>query len=300
MLTTLGISSDIFLQGVPWLEAVTREGQGRRHWFNARLAKRKLHRLAAYDFFIVSDTLQSLRNAVSLAPVRAMGRPMLFYEVFYIGGSRTWLDQLPSDALNRFDAFLSVSGVQDVKPVQPDSMFVVGMDHAPVQPFLAQRQFTALLDFPREGYEADRELQQRAIQRANIPVTCLDGEYTFEQIEQIYSQTGIAFVAFPEAFGIPIVQLQRYGAYIGSPHREWVKRHALLPDLSAYYDVPEPAFTDNFVIYRDDQELADRLAQLHESAAPEKVQERLLQAQPFYCNGNTEQLRAALQYCNVI
>ena len=300
MLATLGVTTEVFLKGVPWLETVAREGQSLRDQFNAVLARGQLRQLAAYDFFVVSDTLQSLRDAVSLAPLRALGRPLLYYEVFYIGGSRTWLKKLPTDALDRFDGFLCVSGVQDIVPVSPEKMFVVGMDHAPSQPFLPRREFSALLDFPRKGYEADLEVQESAIERAGIPVTRLDGEYTFEQIERVYSQTGIAFVAFPEAFGVPIVQLQRYGAHIGSPHREWVKRHALLCDRSAYYETAEPAFTDNFVIYHSEQELVDRLVQLRETASPESARQRLLRTQPGYCSGNLEQLRAALQYCNVM
>jgi hypothetical protein len=295
MLTTLDIDHTVFLEGIGWLESWTRGPQGLRDRLHINQVKKNIQNIEKYDIIILVDTLQSLRDTVSLEPLRTLGKPVLLHSVFYLGGSAHWLERLPAAVLEKFDAFLNVSGIHDISPQQPEKYFPVGLNLSPAALPGSGREFVALLDFPREGYQRERDMQIRVLESLGVPVRVLDGEYSFDEIEQEYNRVSLAFVAFPEAFGVPIVQLQYAGAVIASPEAVWVKRHALLPSGSAWADVTGPAFTDNFLIYANEQDLHRRVAQLRDEWSPETVRQRLLDFQPAYVNGNVAELKRALE-----
>ena len=176
-----------------------------------------------------------------------------------------------------------------------DKVFPIGLDILPKQPFQPSRpEFTALLDFPREGYEEQRAVQDSALHRLGINTIRLQGEYTYEEIEKLYQQSSVAFVAFPEAFGVPIVQLQHYGSYISSPERSWIMRHALLPAGAAYFSEASPRFTENFCFYHDEEELIELLDKLRSTYDPSIVRSRFLNYQLEYSQGNLSKLWEAL------
>ncbi len=293
MLAGLGVSHTVHTDGIGWLEAFARPTGGLRAHLARRRARAALTALEGADLFVLCDTLQALRPAVDLAPLRAFGRPVLLHSVFYVGGSEHWLDRLPEGALDKYDAFLTVSGLHDVAPREPDRYQPIGLALDTARPVCRPREFMALLDFPREGYEAARAVQVRALERAGVPSIELEGEYSFDDIRALYDRVGLAFVAFPEAFGVPVVELQFAGALNASPDPLWVKRHALLPP-GGVFD-PAAEFSDNFVFYAGEDDLVRCLESRRDAWDPAQVRARLEECQPAFVRGDAARLAAVLE-----
>jgi len=296
MLVRLGIECDVYLHGITWLEAAANRTTSLRDRTRALLAKRQLARMAQYDIFILSDAMRAFSDAVNLQPIRALQKPILHYEVFYMGGSPYWLSRLPKDSLRKFDAYLVVSDIHQCAPIAPEKVFRVGLDLLPKQPFLSKRsEFIALLDFPRRDYEENRAIQENALRQLDITTITLNGEYSFKQIESAYQQSCVAFVSFHEAFGVPIAQLQHYGSYIASPDPAWIPRHALLPAGSVFDDDANPGFTDNFRFYRDENDLVGHLRELRDIYDAATVRSRFLGQQKEYAQGRIDRLWEAIR-----
>ncbi len=252
-------------------------------------AKRLLKTLEKYDVIVVCETVTFSHEVELIALLRGLGKPLFMYEVFFLGGCEYWLSRLPSESLNQFDEYLVVSGIHDSQPMMSEKAHVVGADISPICEFSPRRRFTVLMDFPRQGYEDERAVQESALRRLNIDPICLDGEYTFDQIEKTYRSVDLYFVAFPEAFGVPITQLQNYGCQIAAPSPRWVKRHALIPDGSVYADKDGHKFNDNFLIYEDEEGLIQGLKRAR-MASPLAVKTRFLSDYPHYASGRLDVL----------
>ena len=297
MLGRLGLQADVHLEGVGWLVRAGQGRGGRRQQLETWAARRRIESLRDYDLFVVADSLYPLNDDVDLTALRAHGKPVLMYEVFYAGGAKYWLDRLPRRVLDKFDGYLCVSGIHGCAPVGSRPIDVIGMDIRPCHPLPRQREreFSVLVDFPRQGYEAQRDEQMEALRRLGIRPVVLQGEYSFGEIESVYRTVSAAFVAFAEAFGLPIAQLQGYGAVILSPEKGWVMRHALLPDGSVFFETPDAPFSPNFCFYRDTDDLCRGLMQLRQDWDPAEVTSRFLQTHPAYSQGDLHALWQALR-----
>lgn len=300
MLTKLGVEFGYFPNALAQLEAMSERSASTRHRFKAIWADLQgiTHTLRSFDIIIVSDTIGILGRPQILRPLKQLDKPLLFYEVFAYQGAQFWRDKFGPTAHHVFDGLLTVSGIHDIEPLTDRPIFEIGLDITPQATFLAQRPLTAMIDFPREGYTAARQTQLEALQTLNIPILELRGEYTFSEIEAIYAQVGVAFVAFPEAFGLPIVQIQFQGGYIASPAASWVKRHSLLSNGHVYLeDSDRKSFSNNFLIYGSKDELIEQLISIKNNYDPWAVRQTILQQQPQYIHGNLNALCRALKSC---
>ena len=296
MLGRLGVRADIFLDGLEWLTTTGSGPSGMRQRLRALRAQRAIKSLAGYDLFIVSDTVDVFREEVDFSLLRRFGKPILMYEVFFVPGAKYWLERLPHAAFDKFDGYLSVSSIHGCAPVCDKPLDIIGLDLQPRHPYLARKPtFSILVDFPRKGYEEQREIQLEALRKLDIEPVLMEGEYTFDEIEHVYRAVSASFVSFPEAFGVPIVQLQQYGAYIFSPERMWVMRHALLDPGSVFFEVGQPAFTENFCFYEGLDDLCEQLATLRQIYDPMTVTSRFIAQQPTYSQGDPHALWSALQ-----
>jgi hypothetical protein len=294
MLHRVGAKPDCYLHGISWLEAIRQRHASRRHRALAALADVWVRYLRRYDLIVVSDTIGAARDPALLAPLRTLRKPIFLYEVFALNGSKHWLDRFPSTAVSLFDAFLVSSAIHDNPPVAGPPIFEVGLELLEPPTQTRDKPPLAMIDFPREGYEDDRRLQLDALADIGMPHFSLQGEYTFDQIVGEYERSAVAFLAFPEAFGVPIAQLQNQGSLIASPNRSWAKRHALLPAGSVFEaDAP---FTDNFIFYADCRDLAEQLEERTRELDPAAIAQRFREQQPQLAEGNLAELRRALQY----
>ena len=138
-------------------------------------------------------------------------------------------------------------------------------------------------------------MQLDVLTELGIPFKTLDGEYSFRDIDHIYSQSAVAFVAFPEAFGVPIVQLQRHGSMIASPHQSWVKRHAMRCLGHVYDEAGDVGmFTENFLHYPSAEKLKLRLHALRQTFDPGRVRATLSSEQAKFVEGDLDALSAAI------
>ena len=294
MLRRLDVQADCFLHGIGWLDTICNRQASRRHRLKAALADVWLQYLRRYDLIIVSDTVGLARDTALLALLRRLGKPLFFYEVFALAGSRHFLDRFPPDAVSQFDAYLVSSAIHDDTPVNGPPIFEIGLEllEAPTQ--RRERPALAMIDFERQGYERERAEQLAALRAVGMPDFSLQGEYSFSEIVTEYQRTSVAFLAFPEAFGVPIAQLQNQGALIASPQRHWAKRHALLPAGSVFQD--DAPFTENFIFYDGEQDLAQQLQARVAGADPAAVAQRFRTQQPHLAEGRLPALREALLY----
>ncbi|MDT8426997.1 MAG: hypothetical protein RQ733_13590 [Methyloprofundus sp.] len=295
MLNRIGVEHTIFYHGIEDLKTSAVKNAGFKLDLQAKIAKQKIKSWESYDLFIVCDNLDSLSPAVPIESLRLLGKPVLFHEVFYPGGSQYWMNQLSNDSLSRFDGYLTVSSLHDDPIVENKNVYSIGLDLSSCE-ILSKPDlpFTALLDFERKGYEKEREVQLNVLKHLNINTITLNKEYTFSEIEAIYNKANIYFVASPEAYGVPIAQLQFYGSAIASPYTAWVKRHAIRPDNSTCDNLSTGEFSDNFIFYSSESELTKKLMNLKNNYNAAKVKERFFQSQPEFCFGKPLDLWTAV------
>jgi hypothetical protein len=293
MLERLGLRAEIFHHGVSWLNAFANKNAGTIGRLKAFRASIEITRLSKFDLFVVCDTMGALFDRVSLDELRAFGKPILLYEVFYAGGSSYWKERIPEINYNKFDGYLVVSGIHDMPPVSDHKIFPIGMQLPLSRDYNNSRQGYALLDFERDGYEGDRKLQIEAIRLSGMTSCQLHGEYSFSAITSVYREASVYFVAFFEAFGVPIVELQYFGAYVAAPSKQWVMRHALLPSGSVF-DNNSARFSNNFIFYEDVEDLMEKLQDIRKNHNPNDVRSTLLREQPEFCHGDLHQLWKAM------
>ena len=298
MFSRIGVPADCHYSAIPDLFAIANAHASRRNrvsaaWSQVRQWARRLDR---YDLIVVSDTVGIIAKTGLLEPLKSLRRPLLHYEVFAYAGSRYFVRQYGPTAHHWFDAFLTVSGIHDDPPLEGPPIFENGMDLPNLAPLRFDRPFSALLDYPRPGYEAQREVQVDALKALNIPYETLAREYSFVEIDQVYSRSAVAFVAFPEAFGVPIVQLQRHGSVIASPNPHWVKRHALRPAGHVFDEAGDAKhFSENFVFYKSADELKQKLVTLRANFSPRAVASRFGLQHESFIHGRLDVLRLAVE-----
>ena len=298
MLARLGVSNQVFPQGMTWLNAIRNLNSGYGQRIKAAIAQSRLKQLADFDVIVVAGTVGVLKDLDLFTPVLALKKPVLHYQVFYLGGSPYWLEKVPSRALDCFDGFLGVSGIHDAEPIERDKFFHIGMDVFPQCAFAAKREFVALLDFPAPEYANERALHQRVLKKLNIPMIELKGDYTFKEIESLYNKVALYFVATPESFGVPVSQLQFYGGMVAAPSKQWVRRHAMLPTHSVFRDGDTPPFSGNFMFYENEQGLTDKILDLKKHYSATAVRWEWLRAQPHLFQGSLDNLWMAISKYN--
>jgi hypothetical protein len=295
MLKRSGAQADIYLNGISWLDAIKLRKASRRHRLVAAYAWAWLQSLRRYDAFVVSETIDVAGDAPLLEPLRALGKPIFLYEVFAFTGSKYWLDRVPPSAPSLFDGLLVASAIHDDPLIEGPPIFEIGLELLEPPTTVGAKPFTAMFDFARPGYESERELQAGAIAELGLPNFFLDGEYSFGEIAEEFDRAAVAFLAFPEAFGVPIAQLQQRGALIATPRPRWAKRHALLPPGSVYSET-DACFSENFILYSDKQDLKDQLRMARSRYRPDVVAQLFRQAQPHLSRGNLEEISRWLEF----
>lgn len=192
--------------------------------------------------------------------------------------------------LERFDHYLIVN-LHTPQPLDaakhPVTEIGCHLDDGSLYP--EQEEFRVLLDFPKEGKEAERAVQLQALKQTGIPYETLRGSYSIQEIRKIYRRSSAYFIAFQESFGFPVCELQGCGSLIFSPYRSWLYSHSMKEDIR------KPgfgSFTENFVLYQNDPDLlVEKLKQAALQHDAKQVRETFLRQQGHFFRGNPDALK---------
>jgi hypothetical protein len=232
--------------------------------------------------------IEQLRNRANV--------PIVLYDLTNLATLGPWINRIKNDypgggfGFERYDWYLSASVMSEFPmPEEYDAYSVIGMDlrDGSLRPEKS-REFIAVLDFAREGFEQEREIQKEALQATNTSYVMLDGPMSIEEIRSIYRKAHFFFLSFRESFGLPIVELQLCGSYICVPHRRWAPSHYVDKSI---HDRGEGNLSRNFLIYDNDKErLVTMINQVRSSYRAEAVVEELRIRQPHLFQGDLTEL----------
>ena len=264
-----------------------------------------MKRLAGFDAIIVVQHLRdAFRSTLQVEPLRLLlpDIPILLYDLTYlptVGRWGPWLNPAGKDAwgsapdlcrgLERYDWYLCVSQHNRLPmPTGPQPCSEIGIDLNDGSLFPEQGgSFRALIDFEREAFPEERQMQLEALQETGTEYTVLSGQYSIADIRAIYRTSSIYFIAHMESFGLPICEVQACGGLIMTPYADWCDAHK----LSASPD----GLPGNFVVYENDKEkLIQEINRLKQSSSPHTVLEKFKKTQGHFLTGNPDSLQSVL------
>jgi hypothetical protein len=285
----------------------------RLHGFVPWLLYRSLHWVSDYAFFaklrsfdaiVICECspLAFLKYSFDIRKLKARSgkKPVLLYEVYFLGNAPTVLDALmkrDQHLVNAYDWHLAVSKVTEIaqEPQKPWSQIGLYLRGTGLRPNVKQR-LLAVVDFEREGYEDIRKAQIEVLRELAIPYISLEKRYTIQEIREIYQEATFYFIQFPEAFGLPIAECLCCGCYILVPDSSW----AMSWRLNKNPQIHGPGvMADCFIVYNGVADLKDRMMALKEDydlkATPQKVFQSFREHYPTFYEGNLDSLRDLLR-----
>jgi hypothetical protein len=265
---------------------------------------RLLSSLKKFDVLILSECIPNAfwRNHYAIEKLRRMtGRPVMLYEVYYLGNAPTQIEKLKANdepLLERFDWHLSVSPVTEIRMPESTPWSCIGLDlsNAELKPTI-KKEIVALVDFPHPGYEHYRELQLKVLAELGIKTICLEGSYTIEEIRACYRQASIYFMQSSEAFGLPIAECFSCGAVVFTASSSWPMSWRL--DESPTVHGEGKLGEGLFYVYQGEEQLKSQLLQLIRSYDLSKtafeVFNRFVSIYPHYYYGRPSVLKQVLE-----
>lgn len=262
--------------------------------------KRDLHQ---YDAIIISECIpnafwKKLYNVEKLK--KALKKPILLYEVYYLGNAPTQqltLAQNGDYGLNRFDYHFSVAQITETKATPSPQWFPVGIyaKSWELKPLL-KKDFFAVVDFLQPGFENYRRMQIQVLEKLNISFIALEHQYSISEIRRVYERGVIYFVQWPEAFGLPILECLCCGNQIFTPSASWPMSWRLDYTSEANTATTLPSC---FTVYNDEEDLTCQLlafkSSYHYADTPKKIFDVFEQHYPDYYHGNDAVLQDALK-----
>lgn len=272
--------------------------------FNYISDRKILNRLKAMDAVIISECTPNgfWKRLYNIEKLKAIvKKPVLFYEVYYLGNAPTQIEVLQSNndpLLERYDGHIFVSPVTELRWQDKSNAFCIGLLARTwnLKPLPKQR-LVALVDFVQPGYEQFRIEQIQALQKAGIDYISLERRYSIEEIRNIYRDVSIFFVQFPEAFGLPILECLCTGAQIFTPDSAWPMSWRLdeSPEVHGKGILPEC-----FTVYDDEADLSHKLMLYKKNfdsvETPLQVNTIFKNYYPTFYDGNKAEIEKCLDF----
>lgn len=263
------------------------------------LNKKRTRELDKCDCIIIIQNCPRVFYKESLKRIdylrERFNKPIVNYDLHYLP-NQGWYGMIKkrnSDnyGLERFDWYLIASIVTEYAlPIEIPKIYSnIGFNIKDNTLYPEQKEFIALLDFERPGYEIERSIQVTALKNTKTKYIELNGRYTTEEIRSIYRKSSIYFLAFRESFGLPILELQHCGSYIFTPYKEWAPAHFLNKNiyLSGYGDLGE-----NFFVYENDLSKLEKLiVKIKKEYNAQKVIDNFKRDYPFYYQYNKQEFQ---------
>ena len=246
------------------------------------------------DAVVISDCIPNgfwkrLYNVEKLKKITR--KPVLFYEVFYLGNAPTQIERLQKNKdplMERYDAHFFVSNVTEIKTATPSNAFCIGLMAKTwnLKP-LPKKELVALVDFAQPGYEKYREVQITQLEKAGIRYISLEKRYSLNEIRDIYRDASIYFMQSFEAFGLPILECLCTGAQIFTPHSAWPMSWRLDEEPQVHGEGTLPGC---FTVYENEEGLAHQLEKFkknyHWSETPQKIFDCFIEHYPTFYYGD--------------
>jgi hypothetical protein len=228
-------------------------------------------------------------------------KPVLLYEVFYLGNAPTQIEALKKNNdpfLERYNAHLFISPVTEIREGNTPNSYCIGLmaNAWNLQP-LQKKELIALVDFAQTGYETYRQAQIEQLNKAGIRFISLERRYSIDEIRDIYRQVSIYFMQSYEAFGLPILECLCTGAQIFTPHSGWPMSWRLDEDPKVHSAGILPGC---FTVYNGEDDLYKKLQAFKNnfSAAetPLRVFDIFKKHYPAFYEGNEQELKRCIDY----
>jgi hypothetical protein len=274
----------------------------RKKFFHFLSDWRLLNKLKSFDAIIVSECSPNgfWRDHYQVEKLRSvLNLPVLYYEVYYLGNAPTQLEKLikAGDAtFERYNWHLAVSNVTEVKVKEKEAWSCIGLDltSSGLYP-TSKKEFIALVDFQRKGYEHFNEEQLLVLNELGIKTVQLTGNYTLDEIRNLYKAATFFFIQFPEAFGLPIAECLACGVQIFTPDSAWPMSWRLDENPEIHKGGVLP---DVFTVYNNKKDLKSKLIHICSNydlkSTPLKVFETFIKFYPHYYYGNEKQVMRVL------
>jgi len=259
-------------------------------------------KLKEYDAVIMSECSPNgfWKRLYNVEKFRKLVRkPILFYEVYYLGNAPTQIDFLRKngDALeDRFDFHLSVSNVTEIKQPPSDTYYPIGLFAKSwnLKPAVNE-EIIAIVDFVQPGYKEHRKIQMEALKKVGIKYISLEGSYSIEEIRNIYRQGSMYFMQSSEAFGLPLLECLCCGCQVFTPFSWWPMSWRLDKEPLLH---GEGILPDCFTVYNTEEQLINQLNHFKSNYQPvisaERVFKTLLENYPSFYYGNQKELKRLL------
>jgi hypothetical protein len=256
-------------------------------------------KLRTYDAIVISECIPNgfwsdLYDIEALKKIT--GKPVLFYEVFYLGNAQSQISKLELGRhrlIDRYDWHLSVAPTTEAMTASRGPWTCIGIDlsYLKLKP-QPKRQFTALVDFDHPGYRVYRENHLRILAELGIEAITLDGNYSIQEIRKLYRRAAVFFLETPEAFGLPIAECLALGTRVYLPEAKWAMswRRPSSTDQDAHRDLPSA-----FATYDSWDDLKRKLANERDTydsvSTPNEVFQSFISNYPEYYFGNRDALQ---------
>jgi hypothetical protein len=250
---------------------------------------------------VVTDPRTAFRPVFGIEELRRKCRvPIVLYvnaNVMLWPGTINTKQRHGGFGLERYDWYLYTSSIhENPLPRSYDVFSVVGIDLRGNTLYPEQKDFFAILDFPRKGFEGERAIQMQALEETNTSYYQLDRPMTIEGIRNIYRKSCIFFISCEETFGLPIVELQLCGSYIGTPYKQWAPSHYINKNM---HEKGEGDLGTNFIVYDNDKEtLKTRIIRIRSNYNPRAVIKEFADAYPHLYRGDIRALQNFVDLIN--
>ncbi|WP_242919052.1 hypothetical protein [Pontibacter liquoris] len=310
-LKNVGINADIFHNIDVLARLYSYQEQAHRYKYHFWLRKKFqsffqdhlfLKKLKQYDAIVICEctpngfwkdhyNIEKLKNIT--------GKPVLYYEVYYLGNAPTQIDQLLAKSdptIERYDYHLAVTDTTEINNAKgPWSCIGLDLRNTGLIPN-TKDEFIVLVDFAQAGYESHREDQLEVLNELGIKYIALSGEYTTTEIRAIYNKSSVILLQFPEAFGLPIAECLTAGVQIFTSSSSWPMSWRLDENPQIHQEGKLP---DIFTVYHSRNDLINKLIAFQTNYdllnTPKEVFEKFIDYYPHFYEGNKVELMKVLE-----
>ncbi|WP_282041204.1 hypothetical protein [Winogradskyella flava] len=256
-----------------------------------------LRKLKTFQAVIICECIPNAmwRNVYPIESLRSnIKLPIGLYEVFFLESAPHFIDKLKTEYhnfTNPYDFELAISSSSYTKIINKKNQFKVGFNLMAqgIKP-INKDEFIALIDFEWEGEKKYILEQKKVLDELGIKYLELKGNYTIDEIREVYSKCSVFFLQHFESFGLPIAESLSYGAQIFTANSGWPMAFRLNDDIEIY---GKGSLADCFTVYKDEADLRKKLLKFkkeYTNETPFNVFNSFIKNYPDFYEGNNKEL----------